>query len=263
MPEGDTLFRAAAVLDKALSGKAVTGWRSPLPGFVEAKLEGRQITRVEAQGKNLLIHFDDGRAIRTHLRMTGSWHLYRAGERWQRPERQAGVVLEAGELVAVCFNAPVVELLRPGGAARHPQLRALGPDLLKDDFDPDEARRRLRARGDQTIGEALMTQSALAGIGNVYKSEVLFLLKTSPFARVDALSDAAIDALVAKAGELMRQNLDGKPRTTRHALTGGRYWVYGRSGAPCHRCHTLIVMRRQGLAGRSTYYCPACQSVTG
>lgn len=262
MPEGDTIFRAAAVLEKALAGKTVTAWRSPLPGFVDAGLDGQGITRVEARGKNLLIHFADGRAIRTHLRMTGSWHLYRAGERWQRPERQAALVLEAGELVAVCFNAPVVELLRPGGAARHAELRALGPDLLKDDFDAEEAKRRLRARGDQTIGDALMVQAALAGIGNVYKSEVLFLLKTSPFTRVDALPDAAIDALVAKAQELMRQNLDGKPRTTRHALTGGRYWVYGRSGMPCHRCHALIEMRRQGLAGRSTYFCPVCQRAT-
>jgi endonuclease VIII len=263
MPEGDTIFRAAAVLDKALAGKTVTGWRSPLPGFVDAKLEGHVIARVQAQGKNLLIHFDDTRVIRTHLRMTGSWHLYRAGERWQRPERQANLVVEAGELVAVCFNAPVVELLRAGGAERHPQLRALGPDLLKADFNPEEARRRLRDRGDQTIGEALMVQAVLAGIGNVYKSEVLFLLKTSPFLRVDALSDALLDALVAKAGELMTQNLDGTPRTTRHALTGGRYWVYGRSGMPCFRCRTLIKMRRQGLAGRSTYYCPVCQAESG
>ena len=160
------------------------------------------------------------------------------------------------------INAPVVELLRAGGAARHPQLRALGPDLLKADFDPDEAKRRLRARGDQTIGEALMAQAALAGIGNVYKSEVLFLLKTSPFARVDALSDATIDALVAKARELMAQNLEGKPRTTRNALSGDRTWVYGRSGMPCYLCRTLVKMRRQGLAGRSTYYCPVCQGAT-
>ena len=263
MPEGDTIFRAAAVLDKTLAGKTVTGWRSPLPGFVDAKLEGHSITSVEAMGKNLLIHFDDTRAIRTHLRMTGSWHLYRAGERWQRPERQARLVNEAGELVAVCFNAPVVELLRAGGAERHPELRALGPDLLKADFDPEEARRRLRARGDQTIGEALMVQAALAGIGNVYKSEVLFLMKTSPFARVDALPDATLDALVARAGELMARNLDGKPRTTRVALTGGRTWVYGRSGSPCYRCRTLVKMRRQGLAGRSTYYCPTCQPEKG
>jgi endonuclease-8 len=261
MPEGDTIFRAAAVLHKALAGKTVTQCTSPLAGFVEARLEGQGIVSVEAQGKNLLIHFADGRAIRTHLRMTGSWHLYRKGERWQRPERQSRLALEAGELVAVCFNAPVVELLRAGGAERHPELRALGPDLLKDDFDPEEAKRRLRARGDQAIGEALMVQAALAGIGNVYKSEVLFLLKTNPFVHVDTLSDAALDALIEKARELMAKNLEGAPRTTRHALGGDRVWVYGRSGMPCYRCRTLIRMRRQGLAGRSTYYCPVCQSV--
>ena len=259
MPEGDTIFRAAAVLHKAIAGKTITRCTSPLAAFVDAGLEGKVVVSVEAQGKNLLVHFDDGRAIRTHLRMTGSWHLYRTGERWQRPERQSRLALEVGDLVAVCFNAPVVELLRPGGAARHPQLLALGPDLLKADFDPAEAKRRLRERGDRAIGDALMVQAALAGIGNVYKSEVLFLLKTNPFVPVDTLSDATLDALIAKAGELMAKNLEGKPRTTRNALSGDRVWVYNRSGMPCYRCRTLIRMRRQGLAGRSTYYCPACQ----
>jgi endonuclease VIII len=259
VPEGDTIFRAAAVLHKALAGKTVTQCTSPLAGFADAKLEGQGIVNVEAQGKNLLIHFTDGRSIRTHLRMTGSWHLYRKGERWQRPERQSRLALEAGDLVAVCFNAPVVELLRPGGAARHKQLLALGPDLLKSDFDPEEAKRRMRERGDRPIGDVVMVQAALAGIGNVYKSEVLFLLKINPFVAVDTLSDAALDSLLAKAGELMAQNLEGEKRTTRRALDGGRVWVYGRSGMPCYRCRTLIRMRRQGLAGRSTYYCPVCQ----
>lgn len=261
MPEGDTIFRAAAVLHKALAGKTVTQCTSPLAGFASAKLEGQGVVSVEAQGKNLLIHFTDGRAVRTHLRMTGSWHLYRKGERWQRPERQSRLALEVGDLVAVCFNAPVVELLRAGGAARHPQLRALGPDLLKADFDAEEAKRRLRERGDRPIGDAVMVQAALAGIGNVYKSEVLFLLKIDPFVAVDTLSDAALDSILAKAGELMARNLEGEKRTTRRALDGGRVWVYGRSGMPCYRCRTLIRMRRQGLAGRSTYYCPTCQGV--
>jgi endonuclease-8 len=261
MPEGDTLFRIAATLGRALQGKVLTRFTSPLPALAAANLDGRTVTQVEARGKNLLIHFDDGRALHTHLRMTGSWHIYRPGERWQKPERAARAVLETVDFVAVCFDAPVVELLAAGGVERHEGLRRLGPDVLKSDFDAGEARRRLRERGEMAIGDALLAQSALAGIGNVYKSEVLFLCQTDPFAAVSALDDGAIDGLVAKARELMGKNLDGLPRKTRVALTGPRHWVYGRGGQPCLRCGTLVRVRRQGDAGRTTYYCPRCQAV--
>lgn len=259
MPEGDTLHRISVTLGKALTGKALTRFASPLPAFADARLEGRTITLVEARGKNLLIHFDDGRAILTHLRMTGSWHLYRPGEPWEKPERAARAVLETVDFIAVCFNAPVVELLRPGGAARHESLARLGPDVIKDDFDAKEAERRLRERGDLAIGDALMAQSALAGIGNVYKSETLYLCKQDPFARVDALDDATLTRIVQKARDLMRMNLEGYPRRTRGALAGPKLWVYGRNGQPCLACGTTIRVRRQGVAGRTTYYCPACQ----
>ena len=259
MPEGDTLFRIAATLGKALTGKALKRFTSPLPALAEARLDGETITSVEARGKNLLIHFGDGRALLTHLRMTGSWHIYRPGERWQKPERGARAVLETEDFVAVCFHAPVVELLEKGGVERHERLRRLGPDVLKADFDAGEARRRLRERGDLAVGDALLAQGALAGIGNVYKSEVLFLCRTDPFVTVGALGDASLDALVAKARELMRQNLEGLPRKTRATLAGPRYWVYGRGGQPCLTCGTLVRVRRQGLAGRTTYYCPRCQ----
>ncbi|MFT3765704.1 MAG: zinc finger domain-containing protein [Minicystis sp.] len=194
--------------------------------------------------------------------MTGSWHLYRPGERWQKPASQARAVLETADFVVVCFNAPVVELLASGGAARHEGLKRLGPDLLKEDFDPVEARRRLRARGDLAIGDAIMTQSALAGIGNVYKSETLFLCRIDPFVRVDDLDDRTLDRIVARARDLMHKNLEGHPRRTRSALAGPRLWVYDRSGRPCLECGTLIKVRRQGIAGRTTYYCPSCQGVT-
>ena len=259
MPEGDTLFRIASTLGKAISGKVITRFASPLPALAEAHLDGRTITSVEARGKNLLIHFDDGRALHTHLRMTGSWHLYRPGERWQKPERMARVVLETADFVAVCFSAPVVELLALGGAERHEGLRRLGPDLLAEDFDAVEARRRLRARADLTVGEAIMTQSALAGIGNVYKSETLFLCRIDPFASVADLDDAALDRIIATARDLMHRNLDGAARRTRRALAGPRLWVYDRGGRPCLACGTLIKVRRQGLVGRTTYYCPSCQ----
>ena len=260
MPEGDTLFRIAATLGKALTGKVMKRFTSPLPALREPGLDGKTITSVEARGKNLLIHFDDGRALLTHLRMTGSWHIYRPGERWQKPERAARAVLETEDFVAVCFNAPVVELLAVGGVERHEGLRRLGPDVLKADFDADEARRRLRERGELAVGDALLAQSALAGIGNVYKSEVLFLCRTDPFVAVSTLDDGALDRLVAKARELMGKNLEGLPRRTRAALAGPRYWVYGRGGEPCLTCGTLVRVRRQGLAGRTTYYCPQCQT---
>jgi endonuclease-8 len=260
MPEGDTLFRIATTLGKALTGKTLTRFSSTLPALAETGLEGRTITLVEARGKNLLIHFDDGRALHTHLRMNGAWHLYRPGERWYKPASQARAALETADFVAVCFNAPVVELLAAGGVARHEGLRRLGPDVLKEDFDPVEARGRLRERGDLAVGDALMAQSALAGIGNVYKSETLFLCKMSPFVRVDEIDDAALDRLVAKARELMKKNLEGFPRKTRSALAGPRLWVYDRSGKPCLECGTLIKVSRQGLAGRTTYHCPRCQA---
>lgn len=260
MPEGDTLFRIAVTLTKALTGKALTRFSSPLPALADAQLDGHTVTLVEARGKNLLIHFDDGRALHTHLRMTGSWHLYRPGEKWQKPAGQARAVLETADFVVVCFNAPVVALLAAGGAERHEGLKRLGPDVLKEDFDPVEVRRRLRERGELEIGDALMAQSVVAGIGNVYKSETLFLCRMSPFVKVDALDDATLDRVVAKAQALMKQNLEGHPRRTRAALAGPRLWVYDRSGRPCLECGTLIKVRRQGVAGRTTYYCPRCQS---
>lgn len=261
MPEGDTLYRIAVTLQKAIAGRTVRAFRSPLPALAAAGLEGRTITKVEALGKNLLIHFDDGRALHTHLRMTGSWHVYRPGERWFKSERQARAVIETDAFVAVCFNAPVVELLAAGGVERHEGLRGLGPDVLKDDFDPLEARRRLRERDDSPIGEALMVQRALAGIGNIYKSETLFVCRANPFAKVAAFDDERLDAIVAKARELMMRNVGAGPRTTRASLDGRRYWVYGRSGRACYACGATIRLLRQGDAGRTTYYCPRCQGV--
>lgn len=259
MPEGDTLFRTAHVLRKAIGDRVVTGFSSPLPAFRDVELVGRTVTTVEARGKNLLIHFDDGRAIYSHLRMEGSWHIYRPGEKWQRPSRQARAVLETDAFVAVCFNAPVVELLTAKGVQRHPTLSRLGPDLLAEDFSVDQALQGLRTRNDAPIGEAVMRQDTMAGVGNVYKSEVLFLCRANPFVLVRDFSDHDLKAIIVKARELMKQNLTGHERTTRHSLDGGRLWVYNRSGSPCRRCGTTIRMRRQGMDGRSTYWCPKCQ----
>lgn len=259
MPEGDTIWRAARTLEKVLAGKHVRRCCSPIPAIAGADLASRRIERVAAHGKTMLIHFDDGRALYTHMRMTGSWHIYRPGEAWQKPAHRARVVLEVDDFVAVCFSAPVVELLAAGAARRHPTLSRLGPDLLKEEFDVAIARRNLRERGDSPIGEAMMVQRALAGIGNVYKSEALFLCGCDPFVPVERLPQAMLDRVVEQARALMKDNLQGFPRTTRKARDGKRVWVYGRQGERCYRCGQTIRMRRQGLAGRSTYWCPSCQ----
>jgi endonuclease-8 len=217
------------------------------------------VERVEARGKHLIVRFDDGRALLTHMQMKGSWHVYRPGERWQRAPSAARAVVETDDWVAVCFGAPLVDLLTERGLERHRRVEGLGPDVLAEGFDAREALARLRARGDREVGDALLVQRALAGIGNVYKSEALFLRGIDPFARVGDLGDDALLHLVEEARSLMRRNLGGGPRTTRRALGGARVWVYRRSGRPCYRCGTAIRRRLQGLAARSTYWCPRCQ----
>ena len=260
MPEGDTIHRAARTLERVLTGKTVRKVLSPLASVADAHLSGLSVEAVEARGKNLLIHFDDGRSLYTHMRMTGSWHVYRPGERWQKPQRLARVVLETDDFLAVCFSAPVVEVLTERQSARHRTLSRLGPDLLSAGFDPREALPRLRERADQPIAEALLVQRVVAGIGNVYKSETLFLSGADPFSPVRAFSDQDLLRMLEKARELMSGNLEGFPRRTqRSPLDSPRYWVYGRSGRACRRCTTRIRMRRQGLNGRSTYWCPGCQ----
>lgn len=263
MPEGDTIFRTAAVLREALAGRVVTRARAQArPGLRRvpdlSRLEGRRVERVEARGKHLLIGFEGGLTLRTHLRMSGAWHRYAPGEAWRRPARQASAVVETAESVAVCFNAPVVELLDDRQLARHAPLTGLGPDLLGRTFDTDAALARLRDRDAVPLGEALLDQRAVAGIGNVYKSELAFLAGRDPWAPVRDLDDEELRGLLAGARRLLAANVRGGARSTR---PGGGLWVYGRAGRPCRRCGTLIRVRRQGELGRLTYWCPRCQGV--
>ena len=260
MPEGDTILRAARKLALHLDGRALTDASSP------PALARRTVTRVEARGKNLFVHFEDGRALRTHLGMHGSWHVYAPGERWTRPRHLARAVLATDAAVCVCFAAPVVELTASQKAQG--DALGLGPDILAETFDEPEALRRLRARGELPVGEALLAQSLVAGIGNIYKSETLFLERVSPFAKVADLDDATLRRVLARARLLMRRNLApaAARRTTAAAARGiGSYHVYKRSGLPCPRCGARIAMERQGHVrprevGRSTYYCPTCQA---
>ena len=262
MPEGDTILRAATRLRAALAGRTVTAFRSRLPALAVAArrqgILGSVITTVEARGKHLLVRFSRGAVLHTHMGMTGSWHLYRAGSRWQKPEAMARLVLEAGPVIAVCFVPRVIELLPPGDEAAQPALAALGPDILDPARDAAPAVEGLRARGGDAIGAALLDQTALSGIGNIYKSESLFLAGVDPFATVASLDDATLTRIVRTAmREMHRSVRDGAGDP--EARARGRYWVYRRSGRPCRRCGTAIMMARQGPMRRSTYWCPRCQ----
>jgi endonuclease-8 len=272
MPEGDTLARTAEGLRPHLVGRTVTAARTGGPGAQAqvSRVVGARIDSVDSLGKNLLIRFDNGLELRTHLRMNGAWHRYRPGERWRRPPARARLVLEVPGAVAVCFDAPTVELFEQRAEAVHPSLSALGPDVLSPDFDPAVAVSRLRdpSRARRAIAEALTDQRALAGIGNVYKNEVLFIERVSPFTPVREIDDETLGRLVGTARRLMVANASrsrGPERITSDgtgagAGAAGPQWVYRRTGRPCRRCGTPIASRRQGTdLARMTYWCPRCQ----
>jgi endonuclease-8 len=254
VPEGDTLFRTAAGLRPYLVGRQVTAARARQPGPQTERLVGATVTAVEAVGKNLLVRFSNGLELRTHLRMNGSWHRYRPGEPWRRPAARARLVLEVPGAVAVCFDAPVVELFEERAEGLHPTITRLGPDLLAPDFDPAEALRRLRdpARAELSIAEALLDQRAQAGIGNIWKNETLWAERVDPFALVRDVDDATLLRLLGTAQRL----LTASARSGRTGPTN----VYSRGGQPCRRCGTVIQSRSQGRdLPRITWWCPRCQ----
>ncbi|HEX5475194.1 MAG TPA: DNA-formamidopyrimidine glycosylase family protein [Vicinamibacterales bacterium] len=271
MPEGDTILRAARTLHRALAGRTVTRFESVVPALTRVDedhpLAGRTIERVSAAGKHLLIAFSGDLVLRTHLRMHGSWHVYRPGEPWQRPRHEMRIVVGTADYEAVAFNVPVAEFLGAAALKRQPDLRALGPDLLAGDFDLPEALARMRAQAGATVGDALLNQRVVAGAGNVYRSEVLFLCGLHPLARVASQSDATLRQVLATARTLLRQNAadptGSRPsgrRTTRSLNPRERLWVYGRARKPCRRCGTPIRLARVGPHARITYFCPACQA---
>jgi endonuclease-8 len=253
VPEGDTLVRTADGLRPYLIERSVTAASARNPGPQANRLVGATVTAVEAQGKNLLIRFDNGLEVRTHLRMHGAWHRYRPGEPWRRAPARARLVIEVPGSVAVCFDAPVVELFEQRSEGLHPALSLLGPDLLKDPVDEVEALRRLRdpARADRSIAEALLDQRALAGIGNEVKNEVLWQACVSPWTLVRHLDDAALNELVRLACSILREG----------AATGRRpNHVYRRAARPCPRCGAIIRVEHQGRdLPRLTFWCPGCQ----
>lgn len=272
MPEGDTIFRAAQTLDQALAGRTVTRFDSVFPQLtrvdVDRPLHGRTIERVTSRGKHLLIWFSGDLVLRTHMRMNGSWHIYRRGERWQRPHHDMRIVVGTHAYEAVAFTVPIAEFTTNADLER--ELGEVGPDPLDATFDPSEAVKRLRARPEMEIADALLDQRAIAGIGNVYKSEILFAGGVNPFTRVADVTDTTLEKLVALAARLMRANVavgttativtyTGFRRTTGRANPSARLWVYGRAGDPCRRCGTPISRMKQGPHARSSYWCEKCQ----
>lgn len=264
MPEGDSIHRLAAKLRPRLVGGRVRSFDAhDIADSVARTVVGHAVVAVEARGKNLLVRFDDGRALHVHLRMLGRVGFERPRSAYWEPwttSHQLRIDVEGA--VVVGDRIPVLRLLRAGAEERAPDLRSLGPDLLATEVDVAECVARLRALGSRPIGEALMLQRALAGIGNIYKSETLFVERVDPTAPVSALDDATLGALVARASKLLRQNLGDGPRVTRPGLAGPHFWVYGRMGRSCLRCGGTIERLRQGAPpGRSTYHCRGCQTV--
>lgn len=263
MPEGDTLRRTATVLREVLLGRTVSAARGRPGGPQLSRVVGSHVDRVDSVGKHLLIGFDDGTSLHTHLGMNGSWHRYRPGERWRRSPARAVCVIETASAVAVCFDAPVAELLDTRAIAVHPALSRLGPDLIEPAPDLDGALARLTdpERRAMTIAEALLDQGAMAGLGNVYRSEVLFVERVDPFRTVGELPPEVLGRLVATGARLLRANADGPRRTTTgRDRDGERLWVYRRTGRPCRRCGTLIRSTVLGALPRRLWWCPGCQT---
>jgi endonuclease-8 len=262
MPEGDTLFRTATVLREVLLGRQVTAARGRPGGVQLGRVVGSHVDRVDSVGKHLLIGFDDGLSLHTHLGMNGSWHRYRTGERWRRSPARAVCVIETTSALAVCFDAPVAELMETRALALHPALTRLGPDLIEQEPDVDAALARLDepARRDVTIAEALLDQRVMAGLGNVYRSEVLFIERVDPFLLVREVDPERRERLVRAGAHLLRANRHGPDRTTTgKAVVGERLWVYRRTGRPCRRCGTPIRSAVLGGLPRRLWWCPGCQ----
>jgi endonuclease-8 len=278
MPEGDTIYRAARALQKALGGKVVTGFETGLAKLArvndDAPLVGRLVEKVESRGKWLLIYFSGDLILVTHMLMSGSWHLYHPGERWRMGRNRMRAMIRTEDWEAVAFNVPIAEFHTARSLDRSAQVPKLGPDILAGNFTVEDGVARLAAYGkqhpDAEIAVVLLNQRVLAGLGNVYKSEVAFAAEVNPFRAMRTLTLKEIGAIVEVAQRYLKANVaDGKGegittyaanRRTTHAMNREeRLWVYRRQGQECRRCGTQVMMRKQGEQARSTYWCPVCQ----
>ena len=279
MPEGDTVHKLAAVVRQEVEGHSLTDCY--LRGIHESeKLVGSRVDSVEVIGKHMLLHLDVSLFIRVHLGMHGSWHRYKPGQAWKRPKSSAAVILKTESVVLVCFNAMDLEVVRSGQRGWHTRLNSLGPDLLSENEHEWqkvlERFRNLRSPTD-TLGESLLDQKVVCGIGNVYKSELAFLgplekdpfipaqLGISPWRPLSEITDEEMIGIYRRARLLMQANLGGWMRTTtvdRRVCAGprqGNLHIYGLVGNPCRRCRGRIRKGQQGLQNRVTYWCPDCQ----
>ncbi|ANW17749.1 Fpg/Nei family DNA glycosylase [Streptomyces clavuligerus] len=263
MPEGDTVWRTAKRLDTALAGRELTRSELRVPRYATADLTGRRVLEVVPRGKHLLARFEGGLTLHSHLRMDGAWRVFPAGERPRGgPEHQIRAVLGTSSHTAVGYRLPVLELLRTTDEQK--VVGHLGPDLLGPDWDPAAARERLLADPSRPLGEALLDQRNLAGIGNVYKCELAFLAGVTPWLPVGELPEGVLERLLATAHRLLEENRDAVERRTTAAgsRAGSRLHVHGRAGRPCPRCGTPVRRSGPGRAGdeRISYWCPGCQS---
>jgi endonuclease-8 len=278
MPEGDTIFRAARALNRAIGGQLVTGFETALAPLArvndDTPLAGRTVKHVEARGKWLLIHFSGDLILATHMLMSGSWHIYRTGELWRLGRSRMRAVIRTAEWEAVAFNVPVARFHTARSLERYSQIPKLGLDVLSEGFTVETGARRLAefaaANPKAEIAVALLNQRVLAGLGNVYKSEVAFSAGVNPFRAMETITPGEMAQMAEFAQRYMKANvLDGSGdgivtyfgnrRTTGNSNRDERLWVYGRQGQECRRCGAAIMMRKQGEQARSTYWCPSCQ----
>ena len=282
MPEGDTIYRSARALQMALGGKVVTAFDAQvatLASVADSKgVAGRTVEKVEARGKWCLVHFSDDLVLVTHMLMSGSWHIYRTGERWRVPRSSVRCAISVTDFVALVVNVPVTEFHTERTLTRYSQVPKLGLDILGGEYTTDAGVKALKDYGaqhpDAEVGVTLLNQRVMAGLGNVYKSEVAFAAGVNPFRQLRTVTDREFEVMADVSGRYMRANVangssatggdaivtySGNRRTTHSMNAGDRLWVYGRQGQECRRCGALVMMRKQGEQVRSTYWCPVCQ----
>jgi len=275
MPEGDTIYRTARALSRALTGKPITRFESTYAQLTAANdqesFAGQTIAHIEARGKWLLIHFSSGNILATHMLMSGSWHIYKPGDPWQDKAANARILIATADYLAVGFRIPIARIYTEQTLARERKIPRSDQDVLSPSFDAATAAHKLMVRPNDELGNALLRQDVLAGVGNVFKSEICFLLGLNPFRKVASISQPQAEEIVATAQRLLAANVledstdlivtySGKHRrTTNNADPAASLWVYGRKGEPCRRCVTPIERALQAPNARSTYWCPACQ----
>jgi endonuclease-8 len=281
MPEGDTLYRAARSLQQALGGKLVTAFETGLAKLArvddDTPIVGRTVEKVAARGKWCLIFFSGDLILVTHMLMSGTWHIYKTGENWWQPKNRMRVAITCSDYQAVAFNVPIAEFHTARSLERNSQVPRLGPDVLGGEFSIEVGVQALRQRAashpTDEIAVVLLNQRVLAGLGNVYKSEVAFAAGVNPFRPMGTITEDEMMAIIDVSHKYMKANVfdgsgdgivtyTGNRRTTHSMDPSDRLWVYGRQGMECRRCGTSILMSKQGEQARSTYWCPNCQPLS-